>query len=104
MAVVQDPSGIGRWVDAAGWALWASVGAGNVGTWTAEIRRDEAGLVLRAWIPPVLGGTREPRIAQEIADGAIVEVEVTGIGAPDTWGERPSDGSILDDRSSISGT
>lgn len=97
-AVVQDPAGVGRWVDAEGWGLWSAVSRGDVGDWTAEIRSDDAGLVLRVWDSPTSGGVRDILIGDTLTDGAIVTLEVSDIGPPDPWGERPTDGPTLDDR------
>ncbi len=98
-ALLQDPAGQGLWVDAEAWGLSAQVAPGDVGSWTGEVRYDLDGPYLRAWLPPELAGVREPELVQEIVDGALVEVTVSGLGAPDDLGEVPTaEGLVLDDR------
>lgn len=98
-AVLQDEHGFGVWVDAEGMGL--GVGEpGEVRTWAGEVRHDGDVAWLRAWETPSepIEAARPVRLGA-LGEASIVEVTVTGLAAPDAWGDRATaEGWLLDDR------
>jgi hypothetical protein len=87
----------GLWIDTEGWGV-AHPAEGDLARWQGEVRRGTDGLRLRTWIDPVVSGAGAV-LDGVLAEGARVVVPVTGIGAADGFGARPTDqGFALDDR------
>ncbi len=98
LTVVQDATGAGLWVDAEASGL---VGApGLLATWSGELRSNGEGIRLRTWLEPTgVGAAAFPLVSEATVDGAFVFRTVSGLGAPDEFGNRvTADGTILDDR------
>jgi hypothetical protein len=96
--VIQDAVGEGMWIDAEGFGH--GVGApGQLGWWTGQVARDGQVVYLRSWTPPDLQGPGAIVGSGGEDDGALVEITVSGLGAPDRLGERTTaEGWVLDDR------
>lgn len=97
-ALAQDAQGRGVWLDGQGFGLQERVVMGQVGRWTGEVRYQTDGLTLRVWEDPLPLGVRAPLVGSEIADGALAEIPLSTLGAPNPYGERPSGALWLDDR------
>ncbi len=96
LAVLQDASGAGLWLDTEGFGLAATLG--EVGQWTGEWRDADGAPRLRSWLAPVPGGARASVEAAVVADGALLPFVATDPGAADALGERVDvDGTVYDD-------
>lgn len=104
--IVLQEDGVGVWLDAEGWGV-RTTRPRDRGVWIGEVRTVGDVGTLRSWTAPELGdpvdfgwvslGPADPEALPD--DGAVVEVDVTGLGRPDAFGERVSaEGLVLDDR------
>lgn len=96
--LLQAPGGLGIWLEREGFEH-PQASKNEAGLWTGQVRWRGGAWYVRSWWPVEIVGRTPTLRAEGLAHGVVVDLEVSGLGPVDAYGDRTTEqGWVLDGR------